>query len=160
MVAFDEYAGPSFTMPDGEPLRSGEKLVVPILRVRQDFMIGGDSCYRERFPLVVSYAITVHKSQGITLDKAVCDISVPEFASGLCYVAASRVKTLRGLLFENPFDRSRVYRQPPTPAMKMKLLDYAARQLQVLEDVDDDDLSDESVLQESSEEEGDEFESG
>jgi hypothetical protein len=160
MVAFDEYAGPSFTMPDGEPLRSGEKLVVPILRVRQDFMIGGDSCYREQFPLVVSYAITVHKSQGITLDKAVCDISVPEFASGLCYVAVSRVKTLGGLLLENPFDRSRVYRQPPTPAMKMKLLDYAARQLQVLEDIDDDDRSDESVLQESSDEEGDGFESG
>jgi hypothetical protein len=75
-------------------------------------------------------------------------------------VAVSRVKTLGGLLLENPFDRSRVYRQPPTPTMKMMLLDYAARQLQVLEDIDDDDLSDESVLQESSDEEGDGFESG
>jgi ATP-dependent exoDNAse (exonuclease V) alpha subunit len=102
---------------------------------------------------LVSYAITVHNSQGFTLDKVVCDISAPEFASGLSYVAVSRVKTLRGLLFENPFDRSRVYRQPPTPAMKMKLLDYFARQLQVSEDVDDEDLSEESVWQESSEEE-------
>ncbi|EAQ91836.1 hypothetical protein CHGG_00071 [Chaetomium globosum CBS 148.51] len=61
-----------------------------------DFMVGADSCSREQFPLLVSYAITVHKSQGITLDKVVCDISAPEFASGLSYVAVSRVKTLGG----------------------------------------------------------------
>ncbi len=76
--------------------------MVPILRVRQDFMVGANSCYREQFPLLVSYAITVHKSQGITLDKVVCDISAAEFASGLSYVAVSQVKTLDGLCLRSP----------------------------------------------------------
>ena len=109
--------------------------VVPILRVRQDFMVGANSCSREQFPLLVSYAITVHKSQGITLDKAVCDISAPEFASGLSYVAVSRVKTLGGLMFERPFDRSRIYRETPSRAMGLKLSDHAIRQLQALDAV-------------------------
>jgi hypothetical protein len=139
MVAFDNYTGPSFTMPDGEELRRGEKLVVPILRVRHDFMVGASSCYREQFPLLVSYAITVHKSQGITLDKVVCDISAPEFASGLSYVAVSRVKTLGGLMFEKPFDRSRIYREPPSRAVRSKLSDHATRQLQVLDAVAEED---------------------
>ncbi|EAQ85210.1 hypothetical protein CHGG_09224 [Chaetomium globosum CBS 148.51] len=127
--------GPAFTMPNGEPLRSGEKLAVPILRVRQDFMVGANSCSREQFPLLVSYAITVHKSQGITLDKVVCDISAPEFTSGLSYVAVSRVKTLGGLMFERPFDRSRIYRETPSRAMGLKLSDHATRQLQALDAV-------------------------
>ncbi|EAQ88621.1 hypothetical protein CHGG_05240 [Chaetomium globosum CBS 148.51] len=133
MVPFDDYDGPAFTMPNGEPLRSGEKLVVPILRVRQDFMVGANSCSRKQFPLWVSYAITVHKSQGITLDKVVCDISAPEFASGLSYVAVSRVKTLGGLMFKRPFDRSRIYRETPSRAMGLKLSDHATRQLQALD---------------------------
>jgi ATP-dependent exoDNAse (exonuclease V) alpha subunit len=152
MVAFDHYDGPAFTMPDGEPLRSEEKLVVPILRVRQEFMVGANLCSRAQFPLLVSYAIIVHKSQGITLDKVVCDISGPEFASGLSYVAVSRVKTLSGLMFENPFDRNRVYRETPTRALNLKLLDHAARQLQVL-DIDAEDVSEASDWQESSAEE-------
>ncbi|EAQ89739.1 hypothetical protein CHGG_06358 [Chaetomium globosum CBS 148.51] len=143
MVAFDDYDGPGFTMPNGEPLRSGEKLVVPILRVRQEFMIGANSCSREQFPLLVSYAITVHKSQGITLDKVVCDISASEFASGLSYVAVSPVKTLGGLMFERPFDRSRVYRETPSRAMGLKLLDHATRRLQALDAVAGVDPSEE-----------------
>ena len=79
-------------------------------------MVGANSCYREQFRLLVSYAITVHKSQGITLDKIVCDISAPEFASGLSYVVISRVKTLGGLIFEKSFDRNRVYHEVPTKA--------------------------------------------
>jgi ATP-dependent exoDNAse (exonuclease V) alpha subunit len=92
----------------------------------------------------VSYAITVHKSQGITLDKVVCDISAPEFASGLSYVAVSRVKTLGGLMFEKPFDRSRIYRETPSRAMGLKLFDHATRQRQVLEAVAAEDRSEES----------------
>ncbi|EAQ82911.1 hypothetical protein CHGG_10729 [Chaetomium globosum CBS 148.51] len=145
MVAFDDYDGPAFTMPNGEPLRSGEKLVVPILRVRQDFMVGANSCSREQFPLLVSYAITVHKSQGITLDKVVCDISAPEFASGLSYVAVSRVKTLGGLMFEKPFDHNRIYRETPSRAMGLKLSDHAIRQLQALDAVAGKDPSEESI---------------
>lgn len=133
MVAFDSYTGPAFVSADGRELRDGARLVVPILRVRQDFTLGTNTCYREQFPLLVCYAITVHKSQGVTLDKAVCDISAPEFASGLSYVAVSRVRTLDGLMFEAPFDRSRVYRDVPVRSMQLKLVDYEARKLQALD---------------------------
>jgi ATP-dependent DNA helicase PIF1 len=145
MVTFDNYTGPPFLLPGGEELRDGAKLVVPILRVRQEFVLGAGTGYREQFPLLVCYAITVHKSQGVTLDKVVYDVSAPEFASGLSYVAVSRVKTLDGLMFESPFDRSRIYREAPVQSMQLKIADYEARRLQLLdppeEEVDSSDIS-------------------
>jgi len=101
MVVFDNYTGPAFEK-DGVELRSGGKLAAPILRVRQEFLISVINCSRVQFPLVNSYAITVHKSQGITLDKVVCDLSGEEFSTGLHYVAVSRVKTLEGLMIDMP----------------------------------------------------------
>ena len=126
MVVFDNYTGPPF-VHDGEDLRCSGKLAVPILRVRQEFMIGDVSCSRTQFPLVPCYAITIHKSQGITLDKVVCDLTAKEFASGLYYVAVSRVKSLQGLMFDVPFDRSKVYHNPPCDGMRLKIADYEAR---------------------------------
>ncbi|KAJ5562808.1 hypothetical protein N7461_001569 [Penicillium sp. DV-2018c] len=52
-------------------------------------------------------AITVHRSQGMSVSDAVLDLSGHEFAAGLSYVAVSRVKSIRGLLFETPFDFDR-----------------------------------------------------
>ncbi len=115
MVAFDRYTGPPYYIDEEEEvaLRNNKaKLVVPILRVRQDYTLKGKTCSRTQFPLVVSYAITVHKSQGVTLPQVVCDISEREFASGLSYVAISRASRLDGLMFDVPFDRDRVYRGP------------------------------------------------
>jgi hypothetical protein len=127
MVAFDKYDGPPYVV-DGSELRDMKgRLVVPILRVQQDFNLKGNTCSRMQFPLVVSYAITVHKSQSVTLSQVVCDISAAEFASGLAYVAVSRASKLEGLMFDAPFDRSRVYRDPPTRAMQMKIDDYETR---------------------------------
>ncbi len=65
--------------------------------------------------------------QGVTLSKVVCDISEREFASGLSYVAVSRVSRLEGLMFDVSFDRSRVNHDPPTKAMQAKLADYEHR---------------------------------
>ena len=52
----------------------------------------------------LAYAITVHKSQGLTLRKVVLDLSRKEHCLSLSYVAISRVKSLDGLLFKGPFD--------------------------------------------------------
>ncbi len=51
---------------------------------------------RTQYPLKVAYALTVHKSQGSTLDRAVIDIS-EAFAEGQVYVALSRVRDLKSL---------------------------------------------------------------
>ncbi|KAJ3505418.1 hypothetical protein NM208_g16195 [Fusarium decemcellulare] len=54
----------------------------------------------------LSYAITVHKSQSITVDKIVTDLSERDFQTGLSYVAVSRVKMLEGLMIDAPFERA------------------------------------------------------
>jgi ATP-dependent DNA helicase PIF1 len=90
--SFDKYQCPAFLTEEGEALRDqAGQLVVPISRVRQDFTLKNQTCSREQFTLVVSNAITVHKSQGVPPDKAVYAISDVKFASGLHWVAVSRV---------------------------------------------------------------------
>lgn len=52
---------------------------------------------REQFPCSLSYGITVHRSQGLSLDNAVLDVGNTVFSEGQAYVALSRLTTLSGL---------------------------------------------------------------
>ena len=98
LVHFDKYSGLLF--PNCGPF-------VPVFPITRSFEYKGTAYSRTQFPLRLVYVITVHKSQGLTLSRAVLNINQKEHCLGLSYVAVSRVKKLIDLLFESPFDFER-----------------------------------------------------
>jgi len=61
----------------------------------------------KQIPLILSWAITIHKAQGATLDVAEIDIGREIFACGQTYVALSRIKSLEGLYLKS-FDPNKI----------------------------------------------------
>ena len=64
-----------------------------------------------QIPLRLAWAITIHKSQGLTFDKAVIDAQAA-FAFGQVYVALSRCRTLDGMVLSRPLAASAVKTDP------------------------------------------------
>jgi len=57
-----------------------------------------------QYPLKLAWAITIHKSQGLTFEKAIIDANA-SFTHGQVYVALSRCKTLEGMVLSSPILR-------------------------------------------------------
>jgi ATP-dependent DNA helicase PIF1 len=124
LMKVDSCNGPQFPGLD-----SG---VVPIFTAQRKFEYKGVDCERTQFPLKLAYAITVHKSQGLTLPRVILNLAQKEHSLGLAYVAVSRVKTLKSLLFESPFDFDH-FAHSETKTQRDRTTDMVFRILQLIQ---------------------------
>jgi hypothetical protein len=108
--------------PDGVPvvqfLHGDPVGIEPIEWVSNDSAV----LKRLQIPLRVAYAVTIHKSQGATLDCALVDIGSSTFECGQAYVALSRVRDLESLYVWN-FQPARVRADPKVDAFYQSLVD-------------------------------------
>lgn len=89
IVKFDNYIGPSLS----------EKIpfLVAIAPVTVSTQSNNSVHERQQLPLKLAWALTIHKSQGLTLPKTWVDIGKSEKTLGITYVGLSRVKQLSSL---------------------------------------------------------------
>ena len=80
VVKFDKYCGPSMT---------NVPCCVPVPPITATVNIGDTVHERHQFPLTLAWALTIHKSQGMTLERAWIDIGKKESTLGLSYVGIS-----------------------------------------------------------------------
>lgn len=73
-----------------------------------------------QYPIRLAWAITVHKSQGLTFSRVVIDFTGGVFAGGQTYVALSRCTSLDGIQFKKPIVRSDVF-------VKQEIVNFAAQ---------------------------------
>ncbi|KAL2474964.1 ATP-dependent DNA helicase [Abeliophyllum distichum] len=126
IVDFDNYRGTNF--------REGTNLI-PIPPITSNWKASnGTSCQRTQIPVVLCWAITIHKSQGLTLDKVVVDIGDKE-SLGLTFVALSRTRRLQDLIFNPMFSYERLQKIGKCEGLKgRRQEEERLRTIQILSD--------------------------
>jgi ATP-dependent DNA helicase PIF1 len=101
LVHFHSYSGPAFLDPCSK--------CIPVPPKVFEWMADGKYLSRQQVPLRLRYAMTIHKSQGQTLTKAVVDLGKGEKVAGCTFVATSQVRSIHDIAFEPmTFDRWKV----------------------------------------------------
>jgi ATP-dependent DNA helicase PIF1 len=62
-----------------------------------------------QYPLILAWAVTIHKSQGKTFDRVIIDIGQGAFSHGQVYVALSRCTTLEGIALRKPIKKKHIW---------------------------------------------------
>ena len=81
---FQDYIGPPF-------LEDVPKSV-PVVPMRKEFAIGKKRHWRKMLPIILGYALSIHKLQGATCERVILNPGDKEFSLGLMLVGASRTK--------------------------------------------------------------------
>lgn len=92
IVQFDQYSGPS--------VLADKERCVPIVAMTHTWYTKQGEASRRQIPLRLCWAMTIHKSQGQTLDKAVIDLGPRKSNAGVTFVGLSRVRALEHLLIK------------------------------------------------------------
>lgn len=92
---------------------------------REDRIIARKVGQYTQYPLILAWAVTIHKAQGQTLDQVLVDLGRGAFAPGQVYVALSRCRTLQGLRLARPLQVSEVKTDPLVKQFYRQLLDRA-----------------------------------
>ncbi len=111
-IEFDNYIGPKFFSADDHrhnwiPINPG------------DVYCKYHQASRQQYPIRLAYALTIHKSQGATLDKAVIDLGTSEQTLGLTFVALSRLKKFKDFLIE-PFSLDRLKKNSKSASLETR----------------------------------------
>lgn len=85
-----------------------------------------------QYPVRLAWAITIHKSQGLTFEHAIIDAS-RSFTHGQTYVALSRCKTLEGMVLSQPLSRGAIISSQTVDAFTSQLAAPSQEQISSLE---------------------------
>ena len=113
MIEFENYTGPVFD--------ENRPLCVPICPITVSSHTEVGFHERQQLPLRLAWALTIHKSQGLTLPKVWIDIGKSEKTAGVSYVAISRAKTLDLCVIEPmTFERLTSLKSPANLQYRLK----------------------------------------